>query len=164
MDCIGNTRELAIFETQAVHDLLEFKFKGQCGVLLKVGGAFHLFYFFLFSIFINEFYVYRVLTDKLWLLYGLMALCLFYPLVYELAQLNMQGRQVYFKDKWNYIDSFHIFGGFISIYLHSLENRDRMIDIVCKSLLVFLCSLLLMKTFFFMRLFKKLAHLVMMVF
>lgn len=92
MDCIGNTRELAIFETQAVQDLLDYKFKGSVGVLLKVGGAFHLFYFFFFSIFINEFYVYRKFTEWMYLLYGLLGLCLFYPLVYELAQLSMQGR------------------------------------------------------------------------
>ena len=46
----------------------------------------------------------------------MMFLLLIYPLMYDGTQLLTQKFE-YFKSFWNYVDMFHIFGGFINVVL-----------------------------------------------
>lgn len=69
---------------------------------------------------------------------------------------------MYFSDKWNYVDQFHIWGGIFNVLLHSIDYDSDWFAQVKKMLLITLCFFMLVKTFFFMRLFKSMAHLVMM--
>ena len=68
-----------------------------------IGLASHICYLLVFTVFINEIYVYQWGTLKHTLLY-MMTLCLMYPMLYDMTQLRLQGFKTYFSDKWNYFD------------------------------------------------------------
>ena len=70
---------------------------------------------------------------------------------------------------WNYFDQMHIWGGFLNIYLHSkgeayhrFEEVEEPWVLFRKSVFIILTFLILIKTFFFLRLFRSMAHLVSM--
>jgi|DEB0MinimDraft_12_1074336.scaffolds.fasta_scaffold38495_2 hypothetical protein len=120
-----------------------------------------------------------------------MFLCLIYPFIYDMTQLRLQGFKTYFSDKWNYFDQLHIWGGFLNIYNHSQydpsavftevqigvnddnepifgmvnfnDNAESVFQVrFRKTMLILLTLLMLIKSFFFMRLFRSMAHLVSM--
>ena len=94
------------------------------------------------------------------LLLSLMLTSLLYPCTYDMMQLKNQGVTEYFSDKWNLCDQTHIWGGFLNIAVHF-----EVIDFGYQfriSLLSLLCVLMLLKTFFFLRIFRSSSHLVIM--
>ena len=50
----------------------------------------------------------------------------------------------------------------LNVFFHMVETEDQVFKQARKMLLITLCFFMLVKTFFFMRLFKSMAHLVMM--
>ena len=50
----------------------------------------------------------------------------------------------------------------MNVFLHAIEWENEKILLIRKTVLIILSFLMLIKTFFFMRLFKSMAHLVMM--
>lgn len=82
-----------------------------------------------------------------------------YPMVYDLSQLCKAGFSAYFSDVGNYVDFVYIWGsvanGILQIIYDPfiLPNRILMCIIVC---------LLIMKTFFFLRIFPTLTPIVVM--
>ena len=59
MDTAGATDELSIFSCKALIDYIEFKWINYAGTIHQVGAIFHVVYLLVFSVFINEIYVYR---------------------------------------------------------------------------------------------------------
>jgi len=94
------------------------------------------------------------------LCWGLL-ICLIYPMVYDLLQLKKQGLSEYFSDKWNYLDQGHIWIGIANVFIQRTSNNilSRESQVVMLIATVFL----LIKTFFFLRIFKDLSFLVTMV-
>ena len=88
MDVCGNTDELEVFDSKALSDLLEFKWKSASGPIHMVGGASHLLYLLVFSVFVNELYVYNHYMEYRQTLFMVQLLCLFYPCVYDMTQLK----------------------------------------------------------------------------
>ena len=183
MDACGNTDELEIFETRTLRDLLDFKWDTYASTIHYIMFSFHCIYMVIFSIFINEMYVYRTGSLQTLVLAG-SAVCLVFPMLYDMTQLKKQGIREYSSDIWNYFDQMHIWGGFINIYLHSNqcewtnfgddenprnlclyvrdEDAETTFAHIKKTLSIVLTFLILLKTFFFLRLFRSMAHLVSM--
>jgi hypothetical protein len=95
---------------------------------------------------------------------NMMALSLCYQLIYDMTQLFNQGTRSYFSEIWNWTDQFHIWGGLVNIYLQSITDTvwRKEYEQFCKLLIMMLTFLLLIKTFFYMRLLPSMAYLVTM--
>lgn len=183
MNTAGQTDELEIFDCKALIDYIEFKWTNYAGPIHKVGATFHAMYIFVFSWFVFEFYLYKTSEYRIFL-FVMMGFSLIYPTVYDFTQLRKQGFKEYFSDVWNYFDQSHIWIGYMSILMQALYQdtfvkdpatgglkyedgvkvivRDAHIPRHKKTLLIVVTFILLMKTFFFLRIFKSLAHLVLM--
>ena len=136
-----------------------------------IGFLSHLLYLIVFSTHVSYVYVYRDLTyaRTLKIVQGI---SLIYPLIYDMTQLRVQGFKNYFKEGWNYMDQSYIWIGYINIFIQQdyhpepKENWDD--DSVVsrkhreKVAMIIVTFLMLLKTFFFLRIFMKLSNLVTM--
>ena len=103
MDACGNTEELEIFATRTLQDLINFKWDTYASTIHFVMFFFHCIYMIIFSIFVFEMYVYRTGTLQPLVLVG-SAICLLFPMLYDMTQLKKQGIREYSGDIWNYFD------------------------------------------------------------
>lgn len=117
INAIAESEELEIFKTELVRDLIDarwFKFAKQ---VYMIGICFHLIYVITISMYIRVTYmgakISEIPSQGFLIAVGI---CLIFPTIYDGAQLWKRGR-MYFKDFWNYVDIFHIFGGYFNIYL-----------------------------------------------
>ena len=130
----------------------------------------HLAYVLVFSYFVLSSFVYQYHDyDKT--LAAIMIVCLLYPLAYDMTQLKKQGMTLYFSDFWNFFDQFHIWFGFGNIYTqyhrnlktdHEADDRSGgytydIGDKFSKVFMMFVAFLILIKTFFYMRVFKNMS-------
>jgi hypothetical protein len=162
-EACGATRELEIFKCKCVIDLLKYKWFAYAKKIHNLSLFCHTMYLFSFTAFINQIYAYNH-PEISRLVFWSMILCLVYPCVYDTTQLVKQGYGEYLLDPWNWSDQMHIWGGFLNTFLHSgkIDRTDRKMDLARKVIIMFLIFLMLLKTFFFMRLFPSMAHLVKM--
>ena len=152
-----------------------------------VGAVFHVLYVIVFSVFVNEIYIYRSFMYREFL-FLLMGVSLVYPTVYDFTQLKKQGFTEYFSDIWNYFDQCHIWIGYGNIIIQALfadipkydaaGNKIYIVNTIglsyvdytpnpnCyktkKIVIIIVTAVMLLKTFFFLRLFESLSHLVLM--
>lgn len=90
-----------------------------------------------------------------------MFICLAYPAFYDTLQLYSKGSKEYFKDIWNFFDLLHIWIGFANIWRQRVQP-----DILNKwsqGLMMMVTLIMLIKTFFYLRIFKELSFLVSMI-
>jgi hypothetical protein len=87
MDTAGQTDELSIFSCKALIDYIEFKWINYAGTIHMVGALFHVLYAAVFSVFVNEIYIYRTFLYRE-VLFLLMGDSLVYPTVYDFTQLK----------------------------------------------------------------------------
>jgi hypothetical protein len=100
--------ELEIFESQAIQDLIDYKWNKYAYFLHYLGAGMHLFYIISLTRYIYTTYLTGI--------YGqsdenfskiLLGICIVYPFCYDSIQLYKQ-KWDYFKDPWNYSDmAFH---------------------------------------------------------
>lgn len=117
-----------------------------------VGTAFHLAYVILFLIYVDQVYLRMQMNHKNKLLLG-MTICLSYATIYDLTQFYNQGFD-YFHDIWNYSDQMHIWGGYTCLYFQYCWNEEgspRSFE--CQITMILSTIMLLIKTFFFLRIF-----------
>ena len=89
--------------------------------------------------------------------------CLTYACIYDMTQLFQQGCD-YFLDMWNYSDQLHIWGGFLTIYYQFVYEGDSIPRTPECQLTMFISAIMmLIKTFFYLRIFKSLTKLVIMI-
>ena len=71
---------------------------------------------------------------------------------------------MYFFDIWNYSDQMYIWSGYANLYIQAdfKENHEHYTP-VGKTLMIFFSIMMLIKTFFFMRIFEKFTKLVIMI-
>lgn len=105
----------------------------------------------------------------------MMAVSLLYPTIYDFTQLKKQGLREYFGEFWNYFDQAHIWLGYLNIILHWIFQDDQVLvngvyelvkndnfKEIRKVITIIVTSVMLLKTFFFLRIFKNLSYLVLM--
>jgi hypothetical protein len=94
----------------------------------------------------------------------IMALCLIYPTIYDMTQMYKQGVILYFQDFWNYVDQMHIWLGYTSIIVQLITydtynfSNQAYGDII----LILITYLMLVKTFFYLRIFSSISYIVTM--
>lgn len=93
-----------------------------------------------------------------------MMCCLIWPLIYDMTQLCKAGVREYFGDKWNHIDQANIWGGFISIVIQltTFETKELNLQRLGDIFLILVTLLMLIKTFFYLRIFSQLSYIVTM--
>jgi len=84
MEICGDTEELEIFDTDLISDLLEFKWNTYAGNIHMIGLTSHILYIIVFSMYVNECYVYQWATLK-GPLEKLIICCLIYPFCYDMT-------------------------------------------------------------------------------
>lgn len=87
---------------------------------------------------------------------------LIYPLVYDMTQLRNQGIMEYVKDIWNLADQLHIWFGLSSSIMQIIFTSEPSIknEKIEKIFLIIVAILMLIKTFFFLRVFSSLSYIV----
>jgi len=84
VEAFGETEELEIFEKKSLKDVLNFKWKAYAGRIHMIMFGFHCIYLVFFSMFVNEFYVYRSGYLQHLVLMG-SAICLVFPMAYDMT-------------------------------------------------------------------------------
>ena len=96
-----------------------------------------------------------------------MCCCLIYPFIYDMTQLSRQGLKNYFSDKWNHIDQMHIWFGFLNIilqvYTSIFKSQNHEINHITQLVQIAVTFFMLIKTFFFLRIFSNLTYIVTMI-
>lgn len=154
----GQTKELELFECQAMKDLIEFKWRSYARAIHYIGFSTHMMYFVVYSLFCFEVYVYQDTSRRGFFLTS-MAILLLYPLIYDMTQFRKSGVTVYLSDMWNYSDQCHIWLGYTNIIVHQVQPPYSHST---KFLSIIVTFFLLIKTFFFLRIFGELSYLVTM--
>jgi len=120
----------------------------------------HLVYVLLFCIYTNQVYNERNFENR-HILCWMLLICLMYPMTYDMLQLKKQGIAEYFSDKWNFLDQGHIWIGIANVLVQRLQ--PNILSKESQILMLISTILLLIKTFFFLRIFEDLSFLVTMV-
>ena len=169
MEAIANSTELEIFETDAVKDLLDYKWSAYASSIHILGFLFHLSYILELLQYLNITFLWdwdpvlnadrddiidvRPHTMYLWVI----CVLLLYPLGYDGNQLYKQGR-LYWNDPWNYVDILNIGLGYANVGLQ-LWSPWAFGSKLCYIFVLLIC---LIKLFFFLRIFMALSQIVTM--
>lgn len=113
----------------------------------------------MYIVYVNRIYLYKQYEERVELLW-IMLICLLYPLCYDSMQMFKVGPIEYASDPWNYIDMGHIWVGIINVFVQRF-NPD-ILSMPNMIIMVIVALILLMKTFFFLRIFQNLSFLVSM--
>jgi len=168
MEAIIRTDENDVFISEAVMDMVDFKWQKYAFKRHMIGAFFHIIYLSCLLAYISHTFLVVPTHDAMgviqmpncsikymYVLFG----CLIYPTMYDGTQCVKQGGD-YFRDGWNYLDMTHIGLGYANIYCQysvgtwALSSKIVLLAIICIGLL---------KTFFFMRIVKKFSYIVTMI-
>lgn len=154
IDAIAKSKELSLFKTPLVKDLVDSRWQGFAAKWYQIGLVFHLVYVVTLSLYIRATYMGAKIKEipSAGLLVAV-GVCLIYPAIYDGTQFWKRGR-AYFQDFWNFVDIFHICGGYFNIYLQTAIGPKH---VTCKWLLVVLVLVMLFKLFFFLRIDERLS-------
>jgi len=119
----------------------------------------HFFYLFTIIVYIKQVYIDNALGDYTQIFAIVLAVGFSYPAVYEVYQLKKL-RENYFNDSWNYTDFVSIFSGIINICQQFFVSP---FTIAARANMIIVVFMLLMKTFFFLRIFENLSYIVTMI-
>ena len=159
MEVLSETEELDMFKCKVVYDLVEFKWNAYAKYIHYLGAFLHLCYNVVFFIYVNSVYNERQFEYQYKLCWAMLIL-LIYPMVYDMLQLCKQGPMEYFGDFWNYLDQGHIWFGFANIFIQ--RTTDNIVSKLPQCLMITVALMMLIKSFFFLRIFKGLSFLVTM--
>jgi hypothetical protein len=156
MTLCSENDELSKFESESLRQLIEYKWETFGRNHHFVGCVLHIVNTLVIILYILSSY-YAESSDSTLVI--LLACSVTYPLLYETFQLFMNGGD-YLWDKWNYADMSYIVMGFINIYLQIVLGP---FNTICRALMCFVICMLIMKTFFFLRIFPALTPIVVMI-
>ena len=162
MEMIGDTESVTIFTAKVLQDLIDFKWIKYARDIHFLGAFIHLIYVITFCVYVSEIYLENDEGENKTTLLIMMAVSLFYALVYDFRQLFLSGFD-YFLDVWNYSDQLHIWLGYLNIYFqfaHPSDSAPRTAE--CQLTMILCTVLMLIKTFFFLRIFANMTKLVIM--
>lgn len=161
MDMFGDSEQLKIFETKVIKDLIFFKWSRYAKIIHYMAGFVHLIYGITFCVYTSEIYLENEYQNKAaWL--WLMSICISCAFVYDFTQFYQSGTD-YFLDKWNYVDQLHIWVGYLNVYFqYSFEDDEGPRNPHCQLSMIFCTIFMLIKTFFYLRIFGNMTALVIM--
>lgn len=88
-----------------------------------------------------------------------LGISIFYPWIYDLIQLCKDGPSAYFSDSWNYVDFMYIYCSVANLPLQILLGPAHHASMTIMCMIVIL---LLIKTFFFLRILTDFTPIVIM--
>jgi hypothetical protein len=159
LDALGETNEQGIFSTQIIKDFYDFQWNSYASYIHYFGASMHFIYMIVYTSYVNDIYLYRLMDNRVAYCWAIM-LCLLYPFMYDSLQLFKQGPTEYFQDPWNFIDQAHIWCGIVNALLQRFSP-----DILSKHNILFMVlvsTIMLLKTFFYLRIFISMSFLVSM--
>jgi hypothetical protein len=159
LEALGGTDEQIIFDSKIVQDFYEFQWENYAMHIHYFGAFIHFIYLIVFSAYVNDIYMYRNFDNRIAHSWAIL-ICLIYPLFYDGLQLIKSGPSDYFQDPWNFIDQFHIWFGIINVALQRFSS-----DILHPMNILVMVSvtfIMLIKTFFYLRVFDSMSFLVSM--
>lgn len=115
MSYFTDTDELEIFDTDVIHDIIEYKWKVYGMAHHMMGLTMHFVYTFTLIIYVNEVYLRE--NTNLWVYTIMLCLGVIYPMWYESKQLTRIGWSKYLQDANNYTDFFYIWGSIANLFL-----------------------------------------------
>lgn len=159
LELLSDTDEDDVLMTKVIKDTLIFSWESYGCVVHYTGAFIHFAYVSTFAKYLNDVYMYREFDHRTPLCTA-MSICLIYPTVYDFLQCYKQGMGVYFGDFWNWLDQAHIWIGFTNIAVQRFTPDIK--SIATQLLMVTVIFIMLVKTFFFLRVFDELSFLVKM--
>jgi hypothetical protein len=82
-----------------------------------------------------------------------------FPAYYDFTQLYKTGLEDYFSDLGNYSDCLYIWGSIMNVFLQNILGPFH---IVCRVIMLIIVIQVLLKTFFFLRIFPSLTPVIVM--
>jgi hypothetical protein len=119
----------------------------------------HFLYVILFTLYVNFVYLHYDPESNHFIYTIILAIGIIYPWIYDLIQLINDGPIVYFNDPWNFVDFIYIYGSIANIVLQFILDPFH---IAIKILLTVVIVILVMKTFFFLRIVESFTPIVIM--
>ena len=133
--------------------MINFKWYNYGKLVHMSAAVIHITYVLTFLVFVDRQYLHRDEKINITLII-IMFLCNFAAFCYDTRQLIKQGF-MYFFDPWNYYDQLYIWSGFLNLYLQADFNDEHShFDPLSQSVIIFFSVTMLIKTFFFMRIFE----------
>lgn len=167
---MAGCNELAIFETDLVRDLIDYKWRTFAYQQHLYGLIVHVSYVIVLIYYINHTYLeqtdfefneetqkWESVADPVYQYYQ--AICLSYPLFLEFYRFKKSGLS-YFSNSSNLLDVSHIFFGFLNIYMQIVVGS---FDLNSQLVMILECYLSLAKTFQFMKMVLAFSYIVTMI-
>ena len=152
MNTITASEELDIFETESIQQLIEFKWQTYAMKHHVFGCVMHFFYLTMLVIYTHVIYINNSGDESSRKLYTiLLAIGILYPAGYDISQMLRVGLSDYLADVWNYSDLLYIWSSVANVILQNVLDP---FSIACKIVMIIIFLLCLVKTFFFLRIFK----------
>lgn len=158
MGICNESEELEIYETQAIQQLIQFKWDTYAYNHHIIGVTFHGFHMLSLVVYINMTYILNYNRDpdfQKWFVIPI-AVSLIYPTFYEFKQV-LKDPTGYFEDIQNYFDVLYIIVSIVNIVVQFLNGP---FIIACKLMMMFILLIGLYKTFMFLRIFSSLSPIV----
>lgn len=151
-----NSKELELFNSEAIKDIMHHKWKSFAIKFHMVGCVAHFFYIFMLFNYINQIYInYNI--EHADLMNILLASGLMYPLIYEIYQVKRHGYN-YLKDYNNINDQLYVWCGLVNLLSNQYQSFGN------KMILTVILFQQILKTFFYLRIFATLSYIVTMIF
>jgi len=160
MDLISGSDEIEIFDCEQVINIITYKWETYGKDHHIFGSVMHFIYITLFMLYVNFVYLQYDENAPNFIYTIVLALGIIYPWIYDFIQLINDGPRVYFSDPWNYVDFVYIYGSIANIVLQLVLDDPFHISI--KILLSVIVVIIIMKTFFFLRILQNFTPIVIM--
>jgi hypothetical protein len=146
-----------MFEAEAMRDVIDFKWKMYGRKHHFFGMAMHMLYTLMIAIYVHEAYMREPHHQSIYTI--LLAIGIMYPAYYDFLQLYRVGLTEYFANLTNYSDCLYIWGSIINVFL---QNVLGPFHIVCKVIMIVIVLQVLLKSFFFLRVYPTLTPIIVM--
>jgi hypothetical protein len=157
MELCADTEELEIFETEAMKDIIDFKWNVYGRSHHYLGMTMHMLYSLMINIYVSEAYLHEPRNQQIYTI--LLAIGTIYPAYYDFKQLFKIGLLDYFSDLGNYSDCLYIWGSIANVILQNILGPFH---IVCKIIMIIIVLQVLVKSFFFLRVYPTLTPIIVM--
>jgi len=109
--------------------------------------------------YVYKVYLYQIEEEEHFYWTILLFCGIFYSWIYDLIQLIQDGPVVYFGDPWNYIDFVYIYGSLLNLFLQTFYGQYNIRTEITMCVIIIL---LIIKTFFFLRIIESYTPIVIM--
>jgi hypothetical protein len=125
-----------------------------------VGCFFHFAYLTIMLIYVNAIYINNNTKDAT--LFGILLICgIIFPMCYDLTQLYRSGITEYFQEVQNYSDQLYVWCSVMNVISQNSTDSQAIYNKVLMTI-IFLQQII--KSFFYLRIFKSLSYIVTMIY